>query len=151
VRTLVVAFVAGLVFAGGLALSGMTDPAKVIGFLDVTGSWDPSLALVMGGALAVFVPGFRLLRRRAAPVFAPRFMLPRETPIDAQLVGGAAVFGIGWGLVGLCPGPAVASLAAGSPAAWFFVVGMVAALAGYERVRQLAGRSAAVAPSQPEV
>jgi uncharacterized membrane protein YedE/YeeE len=142
----VIAFVAGIVFAVGLALSGMTDPAKVTAFLDVTGRWDPSLALVMGGAIGVFLPGWRLLRRRRSPVYGERFAVPRETPIDAQLVGGAAVFGVGWGLVGMCPGPAIASLAAGSPAAWFFVAGMIASMIAYERVRATATRAAIADP-----
>ena len=142
---LLVAFVSGALFACGLALSGMTDPAKVIAFLDVTGRWDPSLALVMGGALAVFVPGYRLVRRRPLPVYGERFAVPAETPLDGQLVGGAALFGVGWGLVGLCPGPAVASLASGSLSAWLFVAGMLGAMLGYERVR--AARSARLARS----
>jgi uncharacterized protein len=141
-RTIVIAFAAGIVFAVGLAVSGMTDPAKVTAFLDFTGAWDPSLALVMGGAIGVFLPGYRLLRRRRAPVYGERFVLPRETPIDAQLVGGAAVFGVGWGLVGMCPGPAIASLGAGSPSAWMFAGGMVLSMAAYERVRSLATRPA---------
>jgi len=135
VRRLVIAYAAGALFAAGLAVSGMTHPAKVLAFLDVSGHWDPSLALVMGAALAVFIPGYRLVRRRETPVYGERFAVPPETPIDPQLVGGAVVFGIGWGLVGFCPGPALASLAAGSTSAWLFVAGMVVAMGGYERVR----------------
>jgi uncharacterized protein len=137
-----VAFAVGVVFAFGLALSGMTDPGRVTAFLDVTGAWDPTLALVMGGAIGVFLPGYLVVRRRRTPLLATRFALPSETPIDRSLVGGAAIFGVGWGLVGLCPGPAIASLAAGSTAAWLFAGGMVIAMVGYERVRALAARPA---------
>lgn len=136
-RAVALAFVAGLVFAAGLALSGMSNPAKVTGFLDVTGDWDPSLALVMLGAIGVYMPGWKLARRRRKPVLADRFDVPMRTEIDRRLVGGAAVFGIGWGLVGLCPGPALVALSARSPAAWLFAAGMVAAMVGYERVRAM--------------
>lgn len=141
-RQPLVAFAAGTLFALGLALAGMTNPTKITAFLDVTGHWDPSLALVMVGAIGVYLPGYRWIRRRRAPLLGSRFAVPAESPIDAQLVAGAAVFGVGWGLVGMCPGPAVASLAAGSPAAWLFVAGMVVAMAAYERVRAWSARSA---------
>lgn len=100
---------AGLLFGIGLALSGMLDPSKVTGFLDIFGLWDPSLALVMGGGVTVNAIGYALIRRRPAPVFAPRFDLPQSHAIDRPLIIGAVLFGIGWGLGGLCPGPAVAS------------------------------------------
>lgn len=124
--------VAGLVFGLGLAVSRMVDPARVLGFLDVAGEWDPTLAFVMAGALAVTLPAFRLLPRRSRPWFGHRFQLPTRRDIDARLVSGAVLFGIGWGLAGLCPGPALAALASGIPEILGFVVAMAAgnALAG---------------------
>lgn len=101
----------GIVFGLGLAVSGMIDPAKVIGFLDFAGAWDPTLAFVMGGALLVTVPAFRLVLKRPSPVLADSFSLPARSSLDGRLLGGAALFGLGWGLVGFCPGPAVAALA----------------------------------------
>src|SRR6266508_4619266 len=107
------AFVSGLVFAIGLAISGMTQPAKVTAFLDFTGNWDPSLACVIAGAIMVHAVLYRAIRRRPTPLFAPTFSVPTRTDIDPRLVGGAAIFGIGWGLGGFCPGPAVTSLGSG--------------------------------------
>ncbi|RJF88935.1 YeeE/YedE family protein [Oleomonas cavernae] len=104
---------AGLIFGAGLALAGMTDPAVVIGFLDVAGAWNPALLFVMGVGVVVTFIGYRLVLRRKAPLLADRFILPTATVIDRDLVLGAALFGIGWGLAGYCPGPALASLAAG--------------------------------------
>lgn len=125
---------AGLVFGLGLVLAGMADPAKVLNFLDVggiaTGQWDPSLAFVMAGAIAVAFTGFRLARRRRSPVFAAAFTGPRARHIDARLLVGPAVFGIGWGLVGLCPGPAFVSLGMGSTEAVVFVLAMFAGMLG---------------------
>ena len=105
----------GLIFGAGLLISGMVQPAKVLGFLDIFGAWDPSLAVVMAAALAVAVPGFRLAGRQTQPLFAGHYFRPTKAGIDAPLVVGAALFGIGWGLVGLCPGPALESLATLSP------------------------------------
>lgn len=122
-----VAFAAGALFSLGLALSGMTDPAKVIGFLDVTGAWDPTLLFVMAGAVAVFAVAWRGSRRLAAPVYGPRFPeLPDR--IDRRLVIGALLFGAGWGMAGYCPGPALASLGAGVEGAAVFVAAMVAGM-----------------------
>ena len=105
------ALLSGLVFGIGLILSGMSDPAKVLNFLDVFGSWDPSLAFVMGGAILVTAPGFALLRRNwATPLFDKQFRIPDKTDIDPKLLSGAAIFGIGWGLGGFCPGPALTAL-----------------------------------------
>lgn len=118
------AFGAGLVFAVGLALLGMTQPSKVSGFLDLAGDWDPSLAFVMGGAVLVHFVAVRLLLRRGRPFVAPRFDLPSRKDIDASLVLGAALFGLGWGLAGYCPGPALVSAAAGEKWAISFVVAM---------------------------
>ncbi len=125
----VVAFLAGLVFAVGLGLAGMTHPTKVLGFLDVTGHWDPTLAFVMGSAVAVTALGFPRVLARARPVLADRFALPTGTRVDRRLVFGAAVFGVGWGLTGLCPGPAVVCLVTGTPAIGLFVIAMLVGLA----------------------
>jgi uncharacterized membrane protein YedE/YeeE len=115
------AAIAGLIFGIGLALSGMLDPARVLGFLDITGgAWDPTLVFVLAGAVGVTAIGYGLAGRRAAPIYGERFELPTSTAIDARLLGGAAMFGVGWGLVGYCPGPAVAAIGfAGTPTAIF--------------------------------
>lgn len=119
-RQAAVAIGSGTLFGMGLALSGMTDPARVRAFLDVTGAWDPTLAFVMGGALVPMAVAWAIVRRRARPIVARAFHLPATRPIDARLIAGAALFGIGWGLAGLCPGPAIAALAiAPGPAAVF--------------------------------
>lgn len=116
-----VALASGALFGVGLVVSGMTRPQKVIGFLDIGGAWDASLALVMVAAIAVHFLAYRLIRRRAAPVWAEKFALPTRREIDAKLVLGAAVFGVGWGLGGYCPGPGVVSLGAGEVGALVFV------------------------------
>jgi len=123
------ALAAGLLFGAGLALGGMTDPAVVLGFLDVAGAWNPALAFVMGGALAVTFVGYRLVFRRARPLLADAFALPRTHAVDAHLLGGAALFGAGWGLAGYCPGPAIASLPAAHLGTAAFVLAMLAGLA----------------------
>jgi uncharacterized membrane protein YedE/YeeE len=102
---------AGLLFGFGLAISGMINPAKIVGFLDITGNWDPSLAFVMGGAVAVTAYTFRLILKRPTPIFADMFHLPEKINIDRRLTSGATIFGIGWGFAGLCPGPALSSIA----------------------------------------
>ena len=104
------ALLCGLIFGVGLAMSGMTDTAKVIGFLDIFGQWVPDLGFVMGGAVLVTVVAFRLVLRRDNPLLADSFALPTNTAIDGQLLGGAALFGIGWGIYGYCPGPAISAL-----------------------------------------
>ena len=130
--TILAALVCGLVFGFGLAISGMTQPAKVLGFLDVlglaSGRWDPTLAFVMLGALAVAAPGFLLARRRARPLFAEIAAWPNKRAIDRPLLAGAVLFGIGWGLVGLCPGPAIANLATLSARAVVFVLATAAGM-----------------------
>lgn len=131
---------AGLLFGLGLAVSQMMNPAKVLNFLDLAGNWDPSLALVMGGALAVTLPGFAWLRGRPRPWAAPRFAWPQATDIDAPLLGGAALFGLGWGLSGLCPGPALAGLVTGQPLLFGFVLAL---LLGYRGTAWLQGRTRA--------
>ena len=122
----ITALVSGIVFGVGLAISQMVNPEKVVGFLDVTGNWDPSLALVMGGAVTVTFLAFRLTRHNKAPLFDSMFHRPGKTRIDAQLVMGSAVFGIGWGLSGYCPGPGIATLSTGSVEALVFVAAMIA-------------------------
>jgi len=119
------ALLAGLLFGLGLAVSGMAQPAKVVGFLDLFGDWDPSLALVMAGALAVSLLGFRVVLRRKTPLFAPQFHLPSAREITTPLVIGAAIFGVGWGIGGYCPGPAIAALATASPDPLWFVLAML--------------------------
>ena len=122
------ALLCGLIFGFGLLVSGMMQPTKVLGFLDIFGAWDPSLAVVMVAALAVCVPGFALVRRRERPVLALQNAWPTKTDVDRPLVIGATMFGIGWGLVGLCPGPALENLATLSPSVILFVVAMVAGM-----------------------
>jgi uncharacterized protein len=133
-----VPLIAGLLFGAGLTVSQMVDPAKVQGFLDFAGiadgTWDPSLAFVMAGALVVTALGYRLALRRPAPLMAPRFALPTREDVDARLVTGAAIFGVGWGLAGYCPGPAVASLAFGNAEALAFVVAMLVGMGAFELV-----------------
>jgi uncharacterized membrane protein YedE/YeeE len=127
-RQTFIALVSGTLFGAGLALSGMMDPARVRGFLDLFGSWDPTLGFVMGGALAVMFVAWMLQRRMDKPAAAERFSLPGTTRIDARLIAGSALFGIGWGLAGLCPGPALASLVINIGPAFIFVSAMVAGM-----------------------
>jgi uncharacterized membrane protein YedE/YeeE len=124
---------AGVVFGAGLTISQMVNPLKIIDFLDFFGSWDPSLAFVMASALAVSFVGFRAILRRPHPVFATEFSVPSARRIDARLIGGSALFGIGWGLAGYCPGPAVASLAYGRWQSAIFVAAMIAGMVLWER------------------
>lgn len=135
-RRIVSAGIAGLLFGAGLAVSGMINPARIIGFLDIAalfgpGIWDPTLAFVMAAALAVALPGFALLQRRGAPLFAARFDWPTRRAVDARLVAGSALFGVGWGLVGFCPGPAIAALASGLAPVVIFASAMVGGMAVY--------------------
>jgi uncharacterized membrane protein YedE/YeeE len=130
----VVAFVSGVLFSAGLVLSGMTHPAKVQGFLDVSGRWDPSLAFVMGGAIAVMAPIVALVRRRGRPLFDTTLHEPKPKAIDARLVGGSVLFGVGWGIGGLCPGPALVSLATGSLPIVAFVAAMLVGIWVVDRV-----------------
>lgn len=121
---------AGLLFAVGLVVSGMTQPSKVVAFLDFTGDWDPSLAFVMVGAIGVYFAVHRgLVLRRERPLLAPRFFVPTATAIDARLIGGAIIFGVGWGLSGFCPGPALVAFGAGTTAALWFVPAVLAGMA----------------------
>lgn len=125
---IVAPLICGLIFGTGLLISGMVQPTKVLGFLDIFGAWDPSLAVVMAAALAVAAPGFMLARKRSQRILAGQYFWPGKAQIDAPLVVGAWLFGIGWGLVGLCPGPALESLATLSPGVVIFVVAMAAGM-----------------------
>lgn len=125
-------FMVGLIFGIGLILSGMTDPAKVIGFLDISGQWDPSLALVMGGAIAVGMFAFALAKSRTVNFFGGAFHLPKNNHIDKRLIIGALLFGAGWGIAGYCPGPALVSMASGQTEGITFVAAMLAGMIVYE-------------------
>ena len=129
----------GLLFGLGLVISGMSDPAKVLNFLDLLGSFDPSLAFVMGGAVLVAFLGFRLVLARPAPLMAPRFQLPTRTDIDARLIVGPALFGIGWGLGGFCPGPAFTALGLGATGTLVFLPAMLAGMWAARRLAERAG------------
>lgn len=122
---LIVCFLIGLVFGVGISISGMANPAKVINFFDVAGSWDPSLAFVMGGALAVTFIGYRFVLRREAPALASRFHLPTRRDLDLRLIGGSALFGVGWGIAGFCPGGALPALGTGRIEVAVFVVALI--------------------------
>lgn len=135
-----VAFGCGLLFSVGLAVAGMTQPTKVIGFLDVGGAWDPSLALVMGGALAVLFAARLVTPGR--PLLAPAYPSLMRRPIDARLVAGAALFGVGWGLSGFCPGPAIASLGAGVHGALVFAAAMVVGMTAHHALFSLRNEQA---------
>lgn len=125
----VVAAIAGALFALGLVVSGMTVPARVTSFLDLGGSWDPTLAFVMAGAILVHAPIVRLVRVRKSPLFDTRFHWPTQARVDRSLVLGAALFGIGWGLSGYCPGPAIVGAIAGAPATLVFLASMLLGIA----------------------
>ena len=134
--TLIASLLAGLVFGLGLLVSGMANPAKVLGFLDIAGAWDPSLAFVMVGAIAVGFVAFRLARQRALSFLGAEMRLSNETGIDARLIVGNTLFGIGWGIAGFCPAPAVVAVGTGSPRALVFVVAMLAGMAIFEFIER---------------
>ena len=139
-----IAFASGLIFGAGLVVSGLINPAKVLGFLDVAGNWDPSLAITMAVAVVVTAAGYRLAFGRGHPMFSGKFELPKSTMIDARLVGGAAVFGVGWGLAGFCPGPALAASALGIAPALIFTAAMLAGMAMARRITS--PRRSAISP-----
>jgi len=140
-RAVAAAAVSGAVFGAGLVVSGMTQPARIIGFLDPLSGWDPSLAFVMAGAITIYAVAYALIRRRARPWFDARFHVPSRADIDAPLVIGAAVFGVGWGLGGLCPGPGIVAAAGGSPAALGFVLAMLTGMFLRDRLAGTGRRS----------
>ena len=131
-----VAAAAGLLFGLGLIVSGMADPARVLAFLDPAGAWDPSLAFVMAGALAVGLPAFALARRRSRSWLGQPMQGPTATRIDRRLLAGSVLFGMGWGLAGLCPGPALVLLGAGHGPAWVFVLAMLGGMAVFEALER---------------
>jgi uncharacterized protein len=143
------ALACGFIFGIGLVVSGMTDTAKVLGFLDVLamrrGAWDPTLLIVMASALIVSIPGFWLARRRVQPVLTASMAWPTRRDIDRPLMAGAVLFGVGWGLVGFCPGPAIANLATLSPAVLLFVAAMIAGMAAHDAWRSTRAASPAAA------
>jgi len=130
------AFLVGLLFGLGLIISGMTDPSKVIGFLDLAGAWDPSLAFVMVGAILIGAIAFNIAKKRQRSLLGAPMQLSSATELDKGLLIGSLVFGIGWGLSGFCPGPAVVSAAAGQPKAWIFVASMLAGMALYNMIER---------------
>jgi hypothetical protein len=125
---LLIALLSGLLFGAGLAISGMVNPAKVLNFLDLAGSFDPTLLFVLGGAVVTTFIGYKLVLPRFQPLFAERFRLPEKTDIDARLVGGAAIFGLGWGLTGFCPGPAIAAVVSLRIEPFIFIAAMAAGM-----------------------
>jgi uncharacterized protein len=141
------ALLCGLVFGLGLLISGMADPAKVLGFLDLAGAWDPSLALVMAGAVTVGLIGFALARRRQTAWLGGAMTWPQATQIDRRLVGGGLLFGIGWGLAGICPGPALVALGAGYGAAAVFVVAMLVGMGLFEWLERRGRQAPAESPT----
>lgn len=130
-KAVLLALVAGLIFGAGLIVSGMTQPAKVVGFLDVLGGWDPSLAFVMLGAIAVHFLAYRLVPRLPRPLWASRWGIPTRKDVDARLIVGAILFGAGWGLGGYCPGPALTSVASGTMSALLFTGSMLVGMWAY--------------------
>ncbi|MGY8636785.1 YeeE/YedE family protein [Bradyrhizobium sp. 14AA] len=151
--SILVQFVIGLVFGLGLIVSGMSDPAKVLNFLDVggipAGTWDASLAFVMAGAVVVTFIGFGRVLKLARPFFAARFYLPTRSDIDTRIIAGPAIFGIGWGLVGFCPGPALTALGFGSSSAFIFVAAMCIGMVLARFVAQLPQLTRFVTPADP--
>ena len=134
---------AGLVFGLGLIVSGMANPAKVLGFLDLAGAWDPSLALVMGGAIAVGFFAFLVAKKRSRSLLGAQMRLPTATHIDRRLVAGSVLFGMGWGLAGFCPGPGLVALGMGQPKAVVFVLAMLAGMAAFELIEKARTKASA--------
>jgi uncharacterized protein len=140
---LAAALLAGLVFGIGLIVSGMADPAKVLGFLDLAGAWDPSLALVMAGAIAIGALAFASAGKRKQSLLGEAMKLPATRPIDGRLIGGSLLFGIGWGVAGFCPGPALVALGMGQAKAAVFVLAMLAGMLLFETVERVRRRKGA--------
>jgi len=138
-------YLVGVIFGLGIMISGMINPAKVLNFFDLAGSWDPSLAFVMGGALAVTIPGYRYILGRSAPVLSDVFHLPTRRDIDLRLVGGAAVFGVGWGIAGFCPGGSLPALGTGRLDVFIFAAAMIAGILIAKFIQSSKGRSTAAA------
>jgi uncharacterized membrane protein YedE/YeeE len=140
------AFVAGLVFGLGLIVAGMVNPAKILGFLDIAGTWDPSLALVMAGAIAVGLVAFALARRRTMSALGLAMELPSQRTVDSRLVAGSLAFGIGWGLAGFCPGPAIVALGAGYAKAAVFIVAMLLGMGAFELIERYRSHTVSTIP-----
>ena len=140
----ILTFACGLLFGLGLIVSGMANPAKVQNFLDVFGTWDPSLVFVMGGAILVTMPGYWFIRRRTAPLFADSFQFPTRNDLDTRLIAGAATFGVGWGMSGYCPGPAVTAVSVGNSSTLVFVLAMLIGMSLAKIVQTPVQQSAAV-------
>ncbi len=136
-------YLIGLIFGVGISISGMANPAKVLNFFDVAGRWDPSLIFVMGGAVVVTSVGYRLVFRRSAPILDAKFQLPTNTRLDARLIGGAAVFGIGWGIAGFCPGGALPALGTGRFEVAAFVAALIAGIFAAKAMMAFSGARAA--------
>jgi uncharacterized membrane protein YedE/YeeE len=137
---IVIIYLIGLIFGVGISVSGMANPAKVLNFFDVAGSWDPSLAFVMGGALIVTFVGYRFVLRRPAPMLAQKFQLPTRRDLDLPLLGGSALFGVGWGIAGFCPGGALPALGTGRSEVVIFVAALVAGIVGARLVQSALAR-----------
>lgn len=129
-----VAFLVGIIFAVGLGVSGMTRPEKVVGFLDIFGNWDPALVFVMGGAIAVHFVSYRMITKRASPLFSNKWHIPTKTQLTPTLLGGAFLFGVGWGLGGYCPGPALASLSSLDARVFIFVAFMIVGMLVFKQI-----------------
>ena len=136
-------FFVGLLFGVGLIVAGMTDPSKVLGFLDLAGTWDPSLAFVMGGGILVGLGAFAVAKKRTTNFLGGALHLPNSTDIDKRLIGGGLLFGAGWGLAGFCPGPAIVSLGTGQPKAGVFVAAMLIGMAVFEVLERMQARKSA--------
>ncbi len=148
---LALVFAAGLIFGLGISISGMANPAKTLNFFDFAGTWDPSLLVVMVTALTVTAIGYRLVLRRPRPVFEPRFQLPTAQVIDAKLVGGAALFGVGWGLSGFCPGASLPALGTGRVDVAAFTVALIVGMSAARGMMRLQAERVAAAPAQRQI
>lgn len=148
---IIVALASGLIFGLGLTISRMVDPAKVLGFLNLGGSWDPSLLLVMVGAIAVALPAFALVQRCGADLAGGSVRFPPRWPVDRRLIGGSVLFGIGWGVIGFCPGPALASLGLGSGRSLVFIAAMLAGMVAVDLLSRRLGRREASMVGAQEV
>jgi len=139
-----ITLITGLIFGIGLIMSGMTNPAKVQNFLDLFGKWDPSLAFVMGGAIFIAMPGFWLIQKRQSPFFEKQFYIPIKRELDFRLIVGAAIFGIGWGLGGFCPGPAITSILTGNKGTLLFITTMLIGMVLAKSLISLSDRKKAI-------
>lgn len=141
----IITYAIGLIFGIGIMISGMANPAKVINFFDIAGTWDPSLIFVMGGALIVAFIGYRIVFRRATPMMDSKFHLPTKTDLDMRLIGGSAIFGVGWGIAGFCPGGALPAIGTGRTEVLIFVVALVAGIAIAKRLQTFTAQRTAAA------